>query len=185
MALTLEDLQAIGSLIQDSIQPLRSDIQGVKNNIHGMKVDIQDTKDDIQGLKDDIQGVKVDIQDTKDDIQGLKDDIHGMKVDIQDTKDDIQGVKVDIQDMKDNIQSLDKRLQKVENRITHIGLTLENKTNHNIQLLAKNHINLVDKLNEAIRIQNKSILYEVQVSDLKSRVEHLEQEMADIKLKIA
>ena len=143
MALTLEDLQAIGSLIQDSIQPLRSDIQGVKN------------------------------------------DIHGMKVDIQDTKDDIQGVKVDIQDMKDNIQSLDKRLQKVENRITHIGLTLENKTNHNIQLLAENHINLVDKLNEAIRIQNKSILYEVQVSDLKSRVEHLEQEMADIKLKIA
>ena len=136
MALTPEDLQALGSLIQDSIQPLRSDIQGVKNEITGMKVDIQDTKDDIQIMKVDIQ-------------------------------------------------ALDKRLQKVENRITHIGLTLENETNHNIQLLAENHINLVDKLNEAIRIQDKSILYEVQVSDLKSRVEHLEQEMADIRIKIA
>ena len=122
MALTLEDLQAIGSLIQNSIQPLR---------------------DDMQTMKDDIQI------------------------------------------MKNDIRSLDERLQKVENRITHIELTLENETNHNIQLLAENHISLVDKLNQAIKVQDKSILYEVQVSGLKARMDVIEKQLADIQAKIA
>lgn len=122
MALTPEDLQAIGSLIQNSIQPLRDDIQIMKN-----------------------------------DIQIIKEDIH----------------------------SLDERLQNVESRITHMELTLENETNHNIQLLAENHINLVDKLNEAIRVQDKSLLYEVQVSGLKARIDVIERQLADIIKKIA
>ena len=142
MALTQEDLQAIGSLIQNSIQPLRDDMQTMKDDMQIMKDVMQIMKDDIQNMKDDIQN------------------------------------------MKNDIRSLDERLQKVENRITRIELTLENETNHHIQLLAENHINLVDKLNEAIRVQNKSILYEVQVSALKSRIEHLEQEMTDIKSKL-
>ena len=94
MALTPEDLQAIGSLIQNSIQPLRDDIQIIK-------------------------------------------------------------------------------------------LILENETNHNIQLLAENHITLVDKLNEAIRVQDKSLLYEVQVSGLKARIDVIERQLADIIKKIA
>lgn len=150
MALTTEDLQAIGSIIQVSIQPLQDDLQVMKH-----------------------------------DMQIMKDEMQIMKHDIKTLKDEMQTVKDDIQVMKDDIQSLDKRLQNVENRITHVELILENETNHNIQLLAENHINLVDKLNEAIRVQNKSILYEVQVSDLKSRIERLEQEMANIKIKIA
>lgn len=115
MALTPEDLQAIGSLIQNSIQPLRDDIQIIKEDVH----------------------------------------------------------------------SLDERLQNIENRITHVELILENETNHNIQLLAENHITLVDKLNEAIRVQDKSLLYEVQVSGLKARIDVIERQLADIIKKIA
>ena len=115
MALTPEDLQAIGSLIQNSIQPLRDDIQIIKEDVH----------------------------------------------------------------------SLDERLQNIENRITHVELNLENETNHNIQLLAENHITLVDKLNEAIRVQDKSLLYEVQVSGLKARIDVIERQLADIIKKIA
>lgn len=55
----------------------------------------------------------------------------------------------------------------------------------NIQLLAENHINLVDKLNQAIHAQDKSLLYEVQVSGLKARVEQLEREVKDINSRIA
>lgn len=94
-------------------------------------------------------------------------------------------MKQDIQNMKQDIQLLNDRVEKLEQRITSVELTLENVTNHNIQLLAENHINLVDKLNQAIRVQDKSILYEVQVSDLRSRVEFLEKEFAEMKTKIA
>ena len=108
-----------------------------------------------------------------------------MKQDIQNMKQDIQNMKQDIQNMKQDIQLLNDRVEKLEQRVTSVELTLENVTNHNIQLLAENHINLVDKLNQAIRVQDKSILYEVQVSDLRSRVEFLEKEFAEIKIKIA
>lgn len=84
----------------------------------------------------------------------------------------------DMQGMKDDMKFLKQKVSALE-------VTLENETNHNIQLLAENHINLVDKLNQAIRVQDKSILYEVQVSGLKCKVEQLEREIKEIKSKIA
>lgn len=118
-------------------------------------------------------------------LEAMYNDMQIMKSDMQIMKNDIQVMKDDIQIMKDDIQSLSKRVETVEQKVTSIELTLENETNHNIQLLAENHINLVDKLNQAIRVQDKSILYEVQVSGLKMKVEKLEKEVAEIKSKIA
>lgn len=118
-------------------------------------------------------------------LEAMYNDMQTMKGDMQVMKEDIQIMKNDIQIMKEDIQSLNKRVETVEQKLTSIELTLENETNHNIQLLAENHINLVDKLNQAIRVQDKSILYEVQVSGLKMKVEKLEKEVAEIKSKIA
>lgn len=83
------------------------------------------------------------------------------------------------------IQGMKSEMHEIRQKVTNLELTLENETNHNIQLLAENHLSLVDKLNQAIKVQDKSLLYEVQVSGLKMRVERLEQEIADIKSKIA
>lgn len=73
------------------------------------------------------------------------------------------------------------RLEKLELRTTNIELTLENETNRNIQLLAENHITLIDKLNQAIKVADKTLMYEVQMTSLKSRLEHLEKEVAEMK----
>lgn len=97
---------------------------------------------------------------------------------IQPVKDDMQGLKNDMQDMKNDMQVL-------TNRTANIELTLENQTNHNIQLLAENHLNLVDKLNAAIRVQDKSILCEVQISGLRYRVEALEKGLSELRSEIA
>ncbi len=93
----------------------------------------------------------------------------------------IQPVKDDMQSMKNDMQSMKDDMQVLKNRTTNIELTLENQTNHNIQLLAENHLNLVDKLNAAIRVQDKSILCEVQVSGLRYRVEALEKAFSELK----
>lgn len=90
-----------------------------------------------------------------------------------------------IQPIEKNIADLQSDMQVVKQKVTLLEVTLENETNHNIQLLAENHMNLIDKLNQAIRVSDKTLLYEVQVSSLKSKVEHLEKEIADIKNKIA
>ena len=143
------------------------------------------TPEDLHAISSLIQPLRDDMQTVKADIQSMKTDMNIMKADILNMKQDIQNMKQDIQNMKQDIQLLNDRVEKLEQRVTSVELTLENVTNHNIQLLAENHINLVDKLNQAIRVQDKSILYEVQVSDLRSRVEFLEKEFAEMKTKIA
>ena len=97
------------------------------------------------------------------------------------TNADLQAIAQLIQPVKDDMQSMKDDMQVLKNRTTNIELTLENQTNHNIQLLAENHLNLVDKLNAAIRVQDKSILCEVQVSGLRYRVEALEKAFSELK----
>ena len=73
------------------------------------------------------------------------------------------------------------RLDEIERRTTNIELTIENETNRNIQLLAENHLTLIDKLNQVIKVADKTLMYEVQMTSLKSRLEHLEKEVAEMK----
>ena len=122
---------------------------------------------------------------TQEDLQAIANLLTPMRNDIIDMKNDITSMKKDICNMKEDIRNLDQRLTVAENQITEMKLSLENETNHNIQLIAENHMNLVDKLNQAIHVSDKTLLYEVQVSTLKSKVEHLEKEIAEIKKTIA
>ena len=108
-----------------------------------------------------------------------------LKTELQPLKDDMQTLKEEMREVKKDVQTLKDEMQEVKARVTNIELTLENETNHNIQLLAENHITLVNRLNEAIHVQDKSILYEVQVSGLKARLDVLEREIKEIKTKIA
>lgn len=111
---------------------------------------------------------------TKEDLQAIAELIDPVKQDVQNMKQDMLVMKRDMSDMKQS-------LQQVEQRTTNIELKLENVTNHNIELLAENHMNLVDKLNQAIRVSDKTLLYEVQVSTLQSKMEHLEEEVKELK----
>ncbi len=110
----------------------------------------------------------------KDDIEGMKDDIEGMKDDIRNLKEETGGIKEEI--------------RQINSRLTSLELKIENETNHNIQLLAENHLNLMNKmnrLNDAVCVQDKSIIYEVQVSGLRARVECLEKEVEALKKQTA
>lgn len=111
---------------------------------------------------------------TKEDLQAIAELIDPVKQDVQNMKQDMLDMKQDMSDMKQS-------LQQVEQRTTNIELKLENVTNHNIELLAENHMNLVDKLNQAIRVSDKTLLYEVQVSTLQSKMERLEEEVKELK----
>lgn len=87
--------------------------------------------------------------------------------------------------LHNDVETLRNDMEIIKQKTTGLEMTLENETNHNIQLLAENHMNLVDKLNQAIKVQDKSLLYEVQVSGLKMKLERLEKEIEDIKSRIA
>ena len=129
------------------------------------------TKEDLSAISNLLQPLNDKVQDLSDKVQSLDDKVQGLD-------DKVQG-------LDDKVQSLDDKVQEINLRTTNIELTLENETNRNIQLLAENHINLIDKLNQSIKVADKTLMYEVQMTSLKSRVEHLEKEVAEIKGNIA
>lgn len=101
----------------------------------------------------------------------VKQDVADLKQDMTEVKQDMTEVKQDVADLKQDV--------------TEMKLSLENETNHNIQLLAENHCDLVDKLNQAIPMADKALLNEVQISGLRIRVDSLEKEVAEMKDRIA
>ena len=115
--------------------------------------------------------VKQDVADLKQDMTEVKQDMTEVKQDMTEVKQDMTEVKQDVADLKQNV--------------TEMKLSLENETNHNIQLLAENHCDLVDKLNQAIPVADKALLNEVQISGLRIRVDSLEKEVAEMKDRIA
>ena len=60
--------------------------------------------------------------------------------------------------------------------MTGIRLHQENFTDKNISILAENHLNLVEKLNQAIPYADNNKVYEVQVRSLTERVINLEKD---------
>lgn len=98
---------------------------------------------------------------------------------------DLEEVKADQKKMRSDLEEVKEDQEKLKQRVVNMALILENETNHNIQLLAENHINLVDKLNQAIRVGDKNMLLEIQISGQKMRIDKLEEEVARIKENIA
>lgn len=91
----------------------------------------------------------------------------------------------DMQEMKSGMQEIKTDMRELKQRVTGVEMTLENETNRNIRILAENHGNLIDKLNQAIKVSDKTAIYEIQVNILTGKVERLEKELAELKSKIA
>lgn len=77
------------------------------------------------------------------------------------------------------------RLDNVEQKVTDTRLHLENVTDRNLSILAENHLSLVNKLNDAVKVSDKTLLYEIQVNYLREDVAMLKKEIEELKNRIA
>ncbi|MCI9546925.1 MAG: hypothetical protein HFH60_09600 [Lachnospiraceae bacterium] len=136
---------------------------------------------EIRDMKTDMKDMKAYMQNMDLRIQNLESDIQSMKTDIQNLKTDIQNLKMDSQNLKTDIQNLKTDMNTLKLKVTGIELKLEEEIRHNIQLLAENHSNLIDKLNQAIRVTDKTLIWEVQLSGFRVRLEKLEEEFAELR----
>ncbi len=104
---------------------------------------------------------------------------------IRGTKDEVQSMKKDIRILKDDMKEVKEDVQLLKKKVTCIELHLENSTDHNIQLIAENFIDLTNKLNQAIPAADNNRMYEVKVNYLIEEVKKLADEVSKIKEKTA
>ena len=79
MALTQEDLLAIGNLLEAKLAPIKTDVADLKDDVSTLKTDVAGLKDDVGTLKTDVTGLKDDVSTLKTDVAGLKDDVGSIK----------------------------------------------------------------------------------------------------------
>ena len=101
------------------------------------------------------------------------------------TKEDLQAIAVLLQNTTEPLQNaitgMQKDITSMQKDITDVKLHLENITDRNISLLAENHGHLIDKLNQAVKVSDKSCLEEIRVNILTEKVEKLEKEIEELK----
>ena len=76
MALTQEDLLAIGNLLEAKLAPIKTDVADLKDDVGTLKTDVAGLKDDVSTLKTDVAGLKDDVGALKDDVNELKETVH-------------------------------------------------------------------------------------------------------------
>lgn len=105
------------------------------------------------------------------------------------TKEDLQAIAVLLQNTTEPLQNaitgMQKDITSMQKDVTDVKLHLENITDRNISLLAENHGHLIDKLNQAVKVSDKSCLEEIRVNILTEKVEKLEKEIEELKRKTA
>ena len=136
--------------------------------------------DDMALTKEDLQAIAVLLQNTTEPLQNA---ITGMQKDITGMQKDIASMQKDITSMQKDITSMQKDIASMQKDITDVKLHLENITDRNISLLAENHGHLIDKLNQAVKVSDKSCLEEIRVNILTEKVEKLEKEIEELKRK--
>lgn len=155
-----ELLLAISDMMDKKLEPVTGAIEVMQNDLGKLQTNVEILQTDVGNLQTNVEKLQTNVENLQ-------------------TK--VENIQTNVENLQTNVEGLQMDMHDVKEKVTSIELKLENETNHNIQLLAENHINLIDKLNQAIRASDKTLLNEVQVSLLKSKVEHLEKEIAEIK----
>ena len=91
--------------------------------------------------------------------------------------------KVDILEKNQDTLFLNqaKLHEETQNEIRGLKAYIENDVKNNIALLAENHLNLIDKLNQNVNFTSKNSLYEFKVNMCFEKISQLEKEIADLK----
>ena len=79
MALTQEDLLAIGNLLETKLAPIKTDVTDLKDDVGTLKTNVAGLKDDVGTLKTDVTGLKDDVGELRSDVVILKDDVGSIK----------------------------------------------------------------------------------------------------------
>lgn len=90
-----ELLNAISDMMDDKLEPLKTDISDLKTSVSNLESDVAGLKTDVAGLKTDVSGLKTDVESLKTSVSNLESDVSEMKTDISELKTRVTKLEVD------------------------------------------------------------------------------------------
>ena len=124
--------------------------------------------DDTQMMKTELTSVKETTEGLVTGLKEVREETKGLATGLKEVREETKELAADMKSVKEDTKDLRSRMSAIE-------LNLENETNKNIRILAENHLSLMEKLDEAIKVSNRHFLYELKVSSLARRVTEIER----------
>lgn len=82
--------------------------------------------------------------------------------------------------MSDNTEMILKEIAGLKRDVKEIQLTLENETNRKIQLIAEGHLDLVRKLDEALKVENEKEMLLIRVTSIENEIRRLKARIEEM-----
>lgn len=89
-------------------------------------------------------------------------------------------MREELKKMNERMDNMESRQDKMDKKLTEIQMTLENETNKEILILAKGHLNLSRKLDDALRVKNEREMLLIRVTRLENEVRRIKQHIEEI-----
>ena len=124
--------------------------------------------DDTQMMKTELTSVKETTEELVTGLKEVREETKGLATGLEELREETKELAADM-------KSVEEETKELRSRMSAIELNLENETNKNIRILAENHLSLMEKLDEAIKVSNRHFLYELKVSSLDRRVTEIER----------
>ena len=124
--------------------------------------------DDTQMMKTELTSVKETTEGLVTGLKEVREETKGLATGLEELREETKELAADMKSVKEDTKELRSRMSAIEPN-------LENETNKNIRILAENHLSLMEKLDEAIKVSNRHFLYELKVSSLDRRVTEIER----------
>ena len=80
-----------------------------------------------------------------------------------------------VSSLDNKVSSLDGELKSVKNDVNSIKLTLETETNRNIKIIAEGHIDVMNKLNDVLKVENEKELMLIRLNTLENEVRKIKE----------
>lgn len=80
----------------------------------------------------------------------------------------------------EKLKSFEHKLKEIKTDIHEIQLTLESDTNKRISIIAEGHLDLIRKLDDALKVENEKELLLLRVATLESEIKKIKKKIEQI-----
>ena len=80
----------------------------------------------------------------------------------------------------EKLKPFEHKLKEIKTDIHEIQLTLENDTNKRISIIAEGHLDLIRKLDDALKVENEKELLLLMVATLESEIKKIKKKIEQI-----
>lgn len=95
-------------------------------------------------------------------------------------KDDITKIKGDFTEVKQGLTEVKRDVIEVKKDVVEVQLTLENETNKKINIVAEGHLDLIRKLDDALKVENEKEMLLLRVTSLENELRRIKKRIEEI-----